>query len=194
MEVWGAPWFISNYQSLAFWDSLLKQGHRVTAVGGSDKHQGPFSGELGWYELGNPTTWVWADELSIPAIVEGLRAGRVFISEGPQGPYLEFFAETAGRRAMMGDVLPVQRGAPIHLTCRVQGGVGCLLRLVSARRVLQTEIASDDFAWTWEVVPEDDLYFRPEVIDPPEVPLDEEPAALTARALGNPIYLSGGLQ
>jgi len=166
----------------------------VTAVGGSDKHQGPFTGELGWYELGNPTTWVWAEDLSIPAIVAGLRAGHVFISEGPQGPFVELTAEVDGQRAMMGDALSVPEGAPVRLTCFVQGGAGCLLRVVSARRVLQTEVPSDDFAWTWEVVPEGDLYFRPEVIDPPEASLDEEPAALMTRALGNPIYLTGGPQ
>jgi len=189
MEVWGAPWFISNYQALAVWDSLLRDGHRITAVGGSDKHQGPFTGELGWYELGTPTTWVWAEELSIPAIVAGLRAGHVFISKGPAGPLIELTAEDAGRRAIMGDELPLPPGATVRLTCRVRGAAGCLLRLVSARRVLQTEISADDFTHTWEIRPEGDRYFRPEVIDPPEAPLDEEPAALMMRAMGNPVYL-----
>lgn len=190
VEVWGAPWFISNYQSLAAWDALLRDGHRATAVGGSDKHQGPFTGELGWYEVGTPTTWVWADELSIPAIIAGLQAGHVFISEGPSGPRLEFTAEASGRRAMMGDELPVPPGAPVRFTVRVQGAAGCLLRLVSARRVFQTEITADDFSHTWEIVPEGDRYFRPEVIDPPDVPLEEDPSALMARALGNPVFLN----
>ncbi len=189
MEVWGAPWFISNYQALAVWDALLREGHRITAVGGSDKHQGPFTGELGWYELGNPTTWVWAEELSIPAVVAGLRAGHVFISEGPADPLVELIAEAAGHRAMMGDELPLPPGATVRLTCRVRGAAGCLLRLVSARRVLQTEISADDFTNTWEILPEGDRYFRPEVIDPPEAPLDEEPGALMMRAMGNPVYL-----
>lgn len=189
VEVWGAPWFISNYQALAAWDSLLRGGHRITAVGGSDKHQGPFTGELGWYELGTPTTWVWADELSIPAIIAGLRAGRVFISEAPSGPLLEFTAEADGRRARMGDELPLPSGATVRLTCRVRGAAGCRLRLVSARRVLQTEISADDFTHTWEILSQDDRYFRPEVIDPPEASLDEEPAALMMRAMGNPVYL-----
>ncbi len=189
MEVWGAPWFLSNYQALAVWDSLLRAGHRITAVGGSDKHQGPFTGELGWYEVGTPTTWVWAEELSIPAIMAGLRAGHVFISEGPAGPKVELTAGTAGRWAMMGDTLSLPPGATLRLTCRVQGAAGCRLRLVSAWRVLQTEIPADDFTYTWGILPEDDRYFRPEVIDPPEVPLEEEPAALTMRAMGNPVYL-----
>jgi len=190
MEVWGAPWFVSNYQALATWDRLLQQGQRVTAVGGSDKHQAPFTGELGWYEIGTPTTWVWAEELSIPAIVEGLRAGRVFVSEGPGGPGIELVAEAAGQRATMGQVLPVLPGEAVHLGCRVLGAVGCLLRLNSAQRTWVVEIDSEEFEHTWRIEVKDDLYLRPEVIDRPEVPLKEEPAALVARALGNPVYLS----
>jgi len=189
IEVWGAPWFISNYQSLAVWDGLLREGRHVTAVGGSDKHQAPFTGELGWYELGVPTTWVWAEELSIPAIVEGLRAGRVFISEDAGGPRIELIAETGNQRTTMGGTLSVSAGGQVRLTCRVWDGAGCLLRLVSARRVLETEVSSDEFVHKWEIVADGDRYVRPEVIDPPEAPLEKEPAALTARALGNAVYL-----
>jgi len=32
-----------------------------------------------------------------------------------------------------------------------------------------------------------------EVIEPPEAPLDEEPAALMVKALGNPIYVEATL-
>jgi len=34
-----------------------------------------------------------------------------------------------------------------------------------------------------------DTYWRAEVIEPPEAPLDQEPAALMAKALSNPIYI-----
>jgi hypothetical protein len=190
MEVWGGPWFISNYQALATWDELLRQGHKITAVGGSDKHQEKFEGELGWYEIGTPTTWVWAESLAIQEIARGLREGHVFISEGPEGPRLEFTAEVGSKHVMMGETLPLATSAPVHLTCRVWGAAGSVLRLVSAQRVLQVEIPDDDFTYTWELeVEEEDRYFRPEVIEPPEAPLDEEPAALMAKALGNPIYM-----
>ena len=189
MEIWGSPWFISNYQALAVWDRLLRQGRRVTGVGGSDKHQGPFNGDLGWYELGTPTTWVWAEELAIPALVAGLRSGRVFVSEGPDGPRVELTAECDGRLAAMGEGLPCAPGTPLRLTCRVWGGAGCLLRLVSDRRTLAVEVGTEEFVQEWEVVLDGDRYFRPEVIDPPEAPLEEEPAALMARALGNPVYV-----
>jgi len=200
IEVWGAPWIVSNYQSLAVWDAQLRQGKRVTGVGGSDKHQGPFihKSELGWYEIGMPCTWVYADALSIPAIIAGLRAGHVFISEGPAEPRLELVAEavrndgssTCEARAAMGDELCLPAGASLRLRCRVQGGAGNVLRLVSAQETHEAEIASDDFTYERQVVVTEDTYWRAEVIEPPESPLDEEPAALMAKALGNPIYVS----
>jgi len=191
IEVWGAPWFISNYQSLAVWDAELRQGRRITAVGGSDKHQGPFTGELGWYEVGNPCTHVFAETLSIPAIIAGLRAGHVFISEGPAGPMVELTAENirTEQRAAMGDELHLPTGADLQLRCRVRGGAGNVLRLVSVDDVHEVAITADDFTCERQVTVSGDTYWRPEVIEPPEAPLDEEPAALTARALGNPIYL-----
>jgi len=194
IEVWGSPWFISNYQSLAVWDAQLRQGKRVTAVGGSDKHQGRFTGELGWYEVGNPCTWVYADTLSVEAIIAGLRAGHVFISEGPAGPRLELTAKpssspTEGQRAAMGDELSLPAGGGLRLRCHVQSGAGNVLRLVSAQEIHETAIASDDFTYECQVVVTGDTYWRAEVIEPPEAPLDEEPAALMAKALGNPIYV-----
>jgi len=200
IEVWGGPWFISNYQSLAVWDAQLRQGKRVTGVGGSDKHQGPFvhKDELGWYEIGTPCTWVYADALSVGTIIEALRAGHVFISEGPAGPRLELTAEAvhnhggSGRqaRATMGDELCLPAGASLRLRCRVQGGAGNLLRLVSAQETYEAAITGDDFTYECQVVVTGDTYWRAEVTEPPEAPLDEEPAALMAKALGNPIYVN----
>jgi hypothetical protein len=191
IEVWGAPWIVSNYQSLAVWDAQLRQGKRITGVGGSDKHQGPFvhKGELGWYEVGNPCTWVHADALSVRAVIAGLRAGHVFISEGPAGPRLELAAEAGGQWATMGDELCLSADASLRLRCRVQGGAGNLLRLVSAQEIRQATIVGDDFTHECQVVVTGDTYWRAEVIEPPEAPLDEEPAALMAKALGNPIYV-----
>jgi hypothetical protein len=191
IEIWGSPWFISNYQSLAVWDAQLRQGKRITAVGGSDKHQGPFTGELGWYEVGNPCTHVTADALSISAIVAGIRAGHVFISEGPAGPRLELTAEDiyTGRRAAMGDELRLPAGASLRLRCRVQGGAGNVLRLVSTQTIHEAAITDDGFTYEHQAIVTGDTYWRAEVIEPPEAPLDEEPAALMARALGNPIYV-----
>ena len=64
--------------SADFWDRELATGVQLTAVGGSDNHNAPAPagspGAIGW-----PTTVVEANELSVPAILEGIRRGRVFI-------------------------------------------------------------------------------------------------------------------
>ena len=47
----------------------------------------------------------------------------------------------------MGDELRLPAGASLRLRCRVQGGAGNVLRLVSAREIHEAEIASDDFIY-----------------------------------------------
>ncbi|MCP4538213.1 MAG: CehA/McbA family metallohydrolase [Chloroflexi bacterium] len=191
IEVWGAPWFISNYQSLAVWDKQLRQGKRITAVGGSDKHQGPFTGKLGWYEIGTPCTWIYADALSTESIIASIRAGRVFISEGPTGPQIELSAEAinGSQEATMGDELHLPAGANPRLRCRVQSGTGYLMRLVSTYETREVEITDDDFSYEWQITVDKSTYWRAEVTKAPETSLDEEPAALMAKALSNPIYI-----
>ena len=61
-----------------FWDHQLADGIRLAAIGGSDNHNAlaPDSapGAIGW-----PTTVVEATELSVPAILAGIRNGRTFV-------------------------------------------------------------------------------------------------------------------
>jgi hypothetical protein len=202
VEVWQAPWFLSNYQSLAFWDDLLRAGVRPTLVGGSDKHQGTFDGTLGGYEVGTPTTWVYAEALSEAAILEGIRAGHVFVSRNPAGVRLDLTARAGREPVMMGDVLKVREGARVSFTCRVDGAVGplrqgcpsgCeapLLRVVRGEgQAACVPIDGDRWTYSWQVVARVDDYYRAEVIEPPTEPLDEEPSSLVAFALSNPIYI-----
>ncbi len=61
-----------------FWDRQIAKGAKLTAVGGSDNHHATWKagrpGSIGW-----PTTVVEANALSVPAILDGIRRGRVFI-------------------------------------------------------------------------------------------------------------------
>ena len=60
------------------WDRELARGVRLTAIGGSDNHNGLIP--AGYPSaIGRPTTVVEASELSVPAILEGIQLGRVFI-------------------------------------------------------------------------------------------------------------------
>jgi len=64
--------------SADFWDRQLAKGIRLTAIGGSDNHNAliPAGGPSA---IGRPTTVVEANELSVAAILEGIRRGRVFV-------------------------------------------------------------------------------------------------------------------
>jgi hypothetical protein len=64
--------------SADFWDNAISHGATLTAIGGSDNHNAPAEpghpGAIGW-----PTTVVEAENLSVPAILDGIRHGRAFI-------------------------------------------------------------------------------------------------------------------
>jgi hypothetical protein len=195
VEAWQAPWWLSNYQSLAFWDALLRTGKRPTLVGGSDKHQGPFDGTLGGYEVGTPTTWVYAEALSEEAILDGIRRGHVFVSRNPRGVRLSFSAQAGGQQAMMGDVLRVRKGETVSFSCQVHSTESdwpgpLAVRVVNREgEVACVPVEGDGWGHAWQVEAREDDYYRLEVIEPPTDPLEEVPSALVALALSNPIYV-----
>ncbi len=194
LEVWQAPWFVGNHQSLALWDRLLREGHRLVAVGGSDRHQPPFTGSLGDREVGVPTTWVYAAGLSTQAILAGIRAGRVMVSADVQGPrlYLEADADSDGLyEVMMGDKIRAPAGSIVGWRCRVGRAAGHILRLVSSGAAWTLQVTGDDFTHTWEEKISRDTYYRAELIIPDEA--ETELTVLLRSALSNPIYVSVGV-
>ena len=93
-----------SFEGWKFWAELLNRGFRFTATAGSDEHTPEETEDR---RIGTPATIVFATALSERAIVEGLRSGRVYIrTQGVDGPELEFFAESGGRRFEMGAEMP----------------------------------------------------------------------------------------
>jgi hypothetical protein len=91
IEVWNGPWGGLNIASLEFWDSRLRAGQRLVAVGGSDTHvlRGTDPDSRHAPMLGCPTTWVeTGPRAEVAAILGAIRAGRTFVSESPSGPQL----------------------------------------------------------------------------------------------------------
>ena len=113
----------SNDDAVRYWEGWLDRGAKVGATAGSDNHWRSTFAAQG---VGQPTTWVFARERSAAGILEGLRAGRTFISHQPPnlgGPQL--FLEGDG--TMVGD--KVAPGAPLRV--RVEGGTGMFLRIIA---------------------------------------------------------------
>jgi hypothetical protein len=80
-EVWHSGWWDRTWGAPLAW--LLAWGTDTVPVGGSDFHT-PAQRQ----RLGQPTTWIAAAERSVDAVLAGLAAGRVTITESPSGPAL----------------------------------------------------------------------------------------------------------
>lgn len=110
--------------ALKFWEGLLAQGRHVAAVGGSDDHlAGKGTGRRD-SPIGDPTTLILAEELSVAALLDGLRHGRSVVKlQGPADPMVELRAEGA----VIGDTVAARSAV---LTARVTSGLGASVRLV----------------------------------------------------------------
>ena len=66
-----------------FWAGMLNRGYRLVAVGGSDEHT---PDETGDRRIGRPATVVYASGLAEDALLQGIRAGHVYIrTRGAEG-------------------------------------------------------------------------------------------------------------
>lgn len=122
---WDAAGRLFDDEAIAFWDDLCDMGAHAAAVGGSDDHragagEGAFSSPIG-----DPTTMVFARELSVAALLEGIRTSRTVVKlQGPADPMVELVA----LREYEGDT--VHADVPVDYEVTVKGGMGFRLRLV----------------------------------------------------------------
>ena len=144
------------FSSANFWDTQLRDGHRLAAIGGSDSHnainQPHPPGSIGW-----PTTAVEADELSVSAILKGIRAGRTFIDlTASHDKAIDFEADSGTSHARMGGTLQVAGEAPIHVRIRAVGCPGSVARLLldgqETTAALAMKIDNADFNGTATLV------------------------------------------
>ena len=221
VEVWNigvwahqppAPSSNDNEFSLRFWDSFLDAGHHVAATGGSDSHWRSLTPMAG---VGQPTTWVFAEQPTPEGVLAAIGEGRTTISHQPPahgGPFAVLEADRNGDEtfdATVGDTVGIKR----PLRARVEGAPGATLRLVTTGSEILAEVpvTSPDFTYdftapkgvTWvraEVFLEDAAEVRQqltplcEVIDTIAGFFDDRPSThcknrLFMLALTSPIYL-----
>ncbi len=112
LEVWNDLYWpdnaYANPKTVDLWTDWLNAGFRVVAIGGSDYHYPPKPEEgLPGERLGQPTTYVYAEALSGPAILNGIRQGRAYVSKGPQ---IDYRVTSGINSYMIGDDLGEQSG------------------------------------------------------------------------------------
>lgn len=188
----GAPASPSNGQNpfivtaLDLWDSLLNQGHKITAVSGSDsKGNEPSEAERVRRGYGSSATAVYATSLSRPALKAAIRAGHVYVAaRGVAGsPKLEMTgAASGGQTAMFGDTLHADTA---DITVKVGGGSGQGLRIIRNGKLVATvPVTNDDFTFTFPAMRTGEsgplgTYYRVETFD-----------RVSVTTIGNPIFLA----
>ena len=125
MEIWNGLWNVDDELSLRIWHQLLRQGRRIAAVGGSDSH-------VQDQPVGLPQTVVYAQELSTPGLIDGLRRGRCYLTES-SAVTLVLSASHAGGTATAGpgETLTAPSETDVTITAEVSGAPDCSIALVT---------------------------------------------------------------
>jgi hypothetical protein len=135
--------------AIQFWEQALDAGHHLAAIGGSDDHRAGRDNAA----IGEPTTLVFADALTLDGLRAGILASRTVVKmQGPDDPMVVL--DTNPPRATNSDTVA---GATVTITATVTGGVGKTFRFVrnGLGVALPETIANDTQVFTLEVVPDD---------------------------------------
>ncbi|MEV4756667.1 CehA/McbA family metallohydrolase [Micromonospora sp. NPDC049559] len=176
VEVWNA----SNDPDaeIDYAENRWNHGFRFGAVGAGDSH---FKELRPVSAPGAPTTWVFAAERSVRAILDALRAGRTTVSLSPTGPFVTIEADVDGDgrfEAIGGDEVVVDdRRLPKRAALRVRVRAGAGMRVLvyaapgrSAGPVATFVPAEDDQTYLVPLtLAADHAWYRVEVRAPGEV-------------------------
>lgn len=179
VEVWNGAWDSSDEAALKLWDALLQRGKRVTAIGSSDTHNPPLTGNQNGLAIGTPTNHVGMKRLVQKDLLSAIKNGRVWISADSTGYSLEFSSN--GSRINIGDVGSANVNSKIRLDCRAKNfPVGATISVISNGAVLLKEkVERAEYVSAKGFNIEKDSYFRLEV--------RSETGAMLA--FTNPIYI-----
>lgn len=171
--------------AIDLWQRKLLEGHKITAVSGSDDKLGP--------DLGSSATAVYAQQLSRAELIDAIQAGHAYVrTQGPnQSPTVELTATTAaGQHAMVGDTLVADAA---RMTARVRGGAGQTLAISADGAPAGTVLISgDDVTIEFLAVrlPQSGplgTFWRVDTVASPTVS-----TGAYRTTIGNPIFLSPG--
>ncbi|MGB8222599.1 MAG: CehA/McbA family metallohydrolase [Polyangiales bacterium] len=128
------------WAAIDFYEQMCADGSHAAALGGSDDHDGGQGSGALYSPIGTPTTMVFANALSVDAILEGVRSGRTAVKmNGIDDPMLE--TELSGER--VGDTVYADTAT---LSVTVTQGAGQTLQIFKNGAVVETvAIASDPF-------------------------------------------------
>lgn len=185
VEVWNGPYTPDDEITLAEWDNTLVAHTRgradwLPAVGHSDAHRDPDV-------VGLPQTVVLADDLSRRALLDGIRAGRVWIAESSKVGLAFSVTGERGEHAGIAERLEVPRTARATAQLTVSGAPGCTVSFLTDQGQLYSAPlpASGSGTVSWQTTPDHAAYLRAEVRHPSTTTGLPGPMA----AMTNPVFL-----
>ncbi len=170
----------ANGQAAIFYNHELRRGLRAGVIGGS-MSGGPH------IPLGEPVTHVYAEELSVQGILDGIRMGRTYVSRDPDGPIVRFHADggqTGQVDVTIGGIIPL--GVPTDFEVLVSGARGKKLQvLLDGRPIISKIIEENNWLTRFTQMPEQYARYQVRIVD---VPQEQGFGPLEVLALTSPIY------
>jgi hypothetical protein len=152
--------FLFHNQAIQFWEKLLAKGAHVAPIGGSDDHRAGNALETTQSAIGSPTTMVFARELSVAGILEGIKNGRTVVKlQGPEDPMVDLTTDVAPNIDTVSDEFVVLRA-------KVTGG-GETIRFVKNGTPLdEAEVKGEGFVYQkiFDAPPSGEDRYRVEVL------------------------------
>lgn len=178
IEVWNGPWDFTDEPALKMWDKILQSGRRITAIASTDSHRPDTP-------IGKPATHVAARVLSEAALLNAIRQGRAYLTDGTPRLAITFEAELPNinrrTRSIIGDEIRLGAPGKIRFFITTEGVPdGAAVSLISNGEVIRSFPAkAHGQPEMVEIDCRKDSYFRIEVRDGRNAML----------ALTNPIYV-----
>lgn len=96
-----------------FWEQKLNEGYKITGIGGSDNHRAtrPITQPSA---IGNPRTWIYANNLSVASLLEGIRSGKAYVDASGGGVRMHNF--TVGGVEMGEELLVTDNAVKLMLS------------------------------------------------------------------------------
>ena len=172
IEVWNGSWDRLDEQAIAMWEKELRNGRRITAIASTDSHRS-------LTPIGQPTTKVFAPNLTQTSLLDGIRRGRVYLTKEVARPF-RFEAEVSrqGPRRQIGDQIQLGQPGRIRLFVSTElAPPNATVSVIANGQVTHTLAANSESAIWVECLK--DTYFRVEVRD----------GTKSMLAITNPIYV-----
>jgi len=173
----------TDISGIPFWHEQLQKGQRLTAIGGSDTHDVTSKNVPPPGRIGVPTTVVYAKELSIDAIMAGIRAGNVFVdTAGSRDRKLELSATYQKSTVTMGGQLSVPAKQTVTFTARIEQMTGGSVEIIrDGKTTRRTGIPAAKHTWSFEETSDGNHHW---------IRIDVRDADGKLALLGNPIYMN----